>query len=101
MADITTRQAVLDDAITAITGQRHTDYGTAEDNFTTIAELWATLFGFPVTATQVAQAMVLMKIARTMTTPDHRDSWVDIAGYSGCGYEVAEATARKTNAFDR
>jgi hypothetical protein len=30
----------------------------------------------------VAQMMVLLKMARLMQTPDHRDSVVDMAGYT-------------------
>jgi hypothetical protein len=31
----------------------------------------------------------LLKIARLRANPTHRDSWVDLAGYAACGYEVA------------
>jgi hypothetical protein len=37
----------------------------------------------------VALMMDDVKSARLCETPDHRDSWVDKAGYSACGAEVA------------
>jgi len=32
--------------------------------------------------------MVLLKMARLMQTPDHRDSYVDMAGYAATGARV-------------
>jgi hypothetical protein len=29
--------------------------------------------------------MVVTKVARLVQTPDHLDSWVDVAGYARCG----------------
>lgn len=29
-------------------------------------------------------AMVVTKVARLVQTPDHLDSWVDVAGYARC-----------------
>jgi len=39
--------------------------------------------------TDVAQMMVLMKIARLENSPTHMDSWIDVAGYAACGGELA------------
>jgi hypothetical protein len=33
--------------------------------------------------------IMAVKISRLMWTPAKRDSWVDIAGYAGCGFECA------------
>jgi hypothetical protein len=33
--------------------------------------------------------LALLKIARLKNSPNHRDSWVDIAGYAACGAECA------------
>jgi hypothetical protein len=33
--------------------------------------------------------MALVKIARLANSPDHMDSWIDIAGYAACGGEIA------------
>ena len=29
--------------------------------------------------------MIITKVARLVQTPEHLDSWVDVAGYSRCG----------------
>jgi hypothetical protein len=33
--------------------------------------------------------MILLKMARLQHRPDFYDSWLDIAGYAACGYDVA------------
>jgi hypothetical protein len=43
----------------------------------------------PVSATDVAVMMGLLKIARIKTSPAHADNWVDLAGYAACGGELA------------
>lgn len=44
-----------------------------------------------INSTDVATMMVLMKMARTITSPGKMDNWSDSAGYSGCGADVAKA----------
>lgn len=34
--------------------------------------------------------MCLVKIARIATSPTHEDNWADLAGYAGCGRDVAK-----------
>jgi len=87
-----TRQATLDAAIVAV-ADRGLNYGSPEDNFQRIAELWTThlrnrygLTPHPVLDPHdVALMLVLMKVARLENTPLHSDSWIDIAGYAACG----------------
>lgn len=79
---------------------RGLNYGRPEDNFARIAALWSTHLANRVdsdgttsdaprlTAADVAQMMVLMKVARLENDPSHADSWVDIAGYAACGAEL-------------
>lgn len=75
---------------------RNAQYGSAEDSFLTIADLWATYlyarFGFTgdLTAVDVAAMMDLMKTARIATNPTHMDSWVDKAGYAACAGGILE-----------
>lgn len=73
----------LQEAEKLIYGQRQTDYGNAKDNCTTIAQHWSAVLGCPVTVEQVIQCMICVKVARLKVTPDHKDSWIDIAGYVG------------------
>lgn len=84
------KESVLAEAERIINGERADQYGGAEDNFGRIALLWrAYLKGkyerdVPLSPTDVALMMILMKVARLELSPDHRDSVVDVAGYAGC-----------------
>lgn len=83
------QEDVLQEARRIINGKRDTDYGTPENNFARIAALWtAYLEGkpggpLPITPQDTAQMMILLKVARLIATPGHRDSVVDLAGYAG------------------
>lgn len=76
---------------------RPRSYGSPERNFTRIARHWNVYltgkYGAGraplLEAVDVAAMMALMKIARLEETPDHIDSWVDLAGYAACGAECA------------
>jgi hypothetical protein len=39
-------------------------------------------------AHDVAIMMALLKISRLSWEPTKKDSWVDLAGYAACGYEI-------------
>jgi hypothetical protein len=92
-----TKAATLE-AATAAVADRGLNYGSPEDNFTRIGELWTThlrnrygLAPHPVIdAHDVAMMMVLMKVARLQNQPLHSDSWIDIAGYAACGNNLPE-----------
>lgn len=93
-----TRAELLTAALDAV-NKRPKAYGPPEQNFERIAGLWNEYaFGkyggeeFLFNAVDVACMMVLMKVARLEETPDHIDSWTDIAGYAACGAEVCGAT---------
>lgn len=74
-----------------VVGVRNDNYGGPSENFERIAALWNTtpyMRDKPIDSAGVAVFMILVKVARLMHDPTHADSWVDIAGYAGCGYEV-------------
>jgi Domain of unknown function (DUF6378) len=86
---------MLDLAKEIVTRDRQNDYGTAEENFGTIAEFWSTYlrakyrsWDIELTPADVAAMMVMMKVSRITTSPRKEDNWVDIAGYAACGAEV-------------
>lgn len=72
---------------------KNISYGSPEDNFARIAALWnaAELGNFA--PSDVALAMILVKVARQMHSPKS-DNWVDIAGYAACGAEIDDADSR-------
>ena len=86
-----TKEALLD-AAKGTVADRGLNYGSPEDNFGRIARLWNTHMtnrhNGPLTPADVAQMMVLMKVARLENTPAHLDSWTDIAGYAACGANI-------------
>ena len=90
---INVRTQTLEKALEMINGSREQDHGSPENNFQRIADLWTAWLGKDVhvfSPTDVACLMVLMKQARLRYNPEHSDSWVDSAGYSGCGAEVSQ-----------
>ena len=84
------RDKLLDTAKDLVNGPRARDYGDAYENHERVAQLWSVILEKEVKATDVALCMVAVKIARLIETPDHQDSWVDIAGYSATGSECLE-----------
>lgn len=90
-----TRADILHAAEKCVCGQRETDYGTPEDNFKAIAELWESYLNKACTrgvnvrveAKDVAAMMALLKIARIAAGGGKADSWIDLAGYAACGAE--------------
>lgn len=72
-------------------GDRNRDYDDPIDNFTRTASLWNAYLdgidGRPLEPHDIAALNILQKLSRLQHTPNHRDSWVDIAGYAGCGWD--------------
>ena len=88
--------ATLVEAAKAMEDRQHV-YGSPLSNFERIARRWrvhlANRFNvaeseIPLTAQDVSVMMVDVKLARLEQTPDHHDSWVDVAGYAGCGAHI-------------
>ena len=77
------KPTILDEARNIIYGERQKVYGPSRPNHERIAAHWSVILGIPVSAEQVVLCMIGLKLARLGNTPDHRDSWVDIAGYVG------------------
>ena len=68
-------------------------YGEVRSNHERIAAMWSVTVGTEVSPEQVAMMMIQVKLARLMETPDHKDSWVDIAGYAWTGDKCVKETA--------
>ena len=93
------KDKLLETAKSYVCGPREETYGSAHENFGRIASLWSAYLGCTVSPAQVACMMVLMKMSRLDKTPDHIDSWVDIAGYAACGCEVSTEQVKSTEAM--
>lgn len=96
-----TRSELLHAAEVCVCGQREEDYGTPEDSFRVIGELWETYIkekcvGDPaaevcIVPEDVAALLALLKIARIATGHGKSDNWVDLAGYAACGKRVCSS----------
>lgn len=85
------RIEALREAVRIISGDRDVQYGAPEDNLGRIAKIWSVIFGIDITAQDVAMAMVGLKMARYVNKGTFQaDTWIDIAGYAGIGYEVGK-----------
>lgn len=63
-----------------VNGTRQSDYGKPLDDFSRTAKFWEAIFGIPVSAEQVAMAMVCVKLSREINKPKP-DNRTDAAGY--------------------
>jgi len=83
--------SVLEEAQAIIYGDREQTYGSPAKNLNRIANLWNAYIGTTgLTAVDVCNMMCLLKIARLVNQPDHRDSIVDVAGYAALMYRIQE-----------
>jgi hypothetical protein len=97
---VTLRVEALRKAAQIITNDRNSQYGEPEDNFERIARIWTVIFGREVTTEDVAAAMIGLKLARYAAKSNYQpDTWIDIAGYAGCGYEVGAKLSSENKEF--
>ena len=105
------RAEVLAAAKKCVCGEREQDYGTPEDNFTTIGLLWSVYLRaahpelqkiLPINgieAKDVAVMMSLLKVAR-IATGSSPDIFVDLAGYAACAGEIATRQTERSEQHD-
>lgn len=95
------RRGLLEQAIELVDGDRNRDYGAPGGDFACTADLWQVYLDRCVTKRgaliiephDVAMMMILLKTSRIAWAPGKEDSWADVAGYTGCGWEcVVEGT---------
>ena len=83
-----TRDNILDSAKSIINGERQGTYGEAENSFAVIAQMWTAYLGKDLTSADVANMMILMKVARNSSGVYKDDNWIDICGYAALGGEI-------------
>ena len=93
------RKEILAAAERCVCGQREQDYGTPENSFKVIGELWEVYIKEKCVGTDTIVTIVpedvpallgLVKIARIATGHGKDDNWVDLAGYAACGGELQQ-----------
>lgn len=88
------RDEPLDRGKLLINTDRNKEYGEPYDNFSDIAAMITAILrsilkdGERVRVEHVAMIMIIVKLSRMTTSPDKFDSWADIAGYVGTGWEA-------------
>jgi hypothetical protein len=96
------RAEALTEAIDLITGDRNAQYGPPTQDFQRAAAA-LNAYGYrrvdhsgenEILPSDIAIIVPLIKISRLMHSRGKRDSWVDLAGYAGCGYECAQEEAK-------
>ena len=90
------RVEALREAAKIISSDRNKQYGAPEDNFERTAKIWSVILGIPISNEDVAMMMVGLKVARYASKSGYQpDTWIDIAGYAGCGYEVGKIASEQ------
>jgi hypothetical protein len=84
------REEALEKLKQIICHDRSDKYGQPENSFGDIAKLWEAYLDHPITASDVAIMMGLLKIARIKGGAGGDDSYLDLAGYAICGLEVSK-----------
>lgn len=69
--------------------ERSSDHG-GEDNFETIAAFWSDYLDIDVSPKEVADLMILMKVARAKDGSYNQDDYSDIVGYSYHGDRMGD-----------
>ncbi|MGV9668664.1 DUF6378 domain-containing protein [Nocardia niigatensis] len=79
---------ILGEAATVIDGDRQDAYGDPSESFARIAGLWSAYLGADLTARDVANLMVLLKVSRSKH--GYRpDDYIDIAGYAALAERIS------------
>jgi hypothetical protein len=82
------RGKILDEAKRLTSSDRQEVYGDPHINHKRIADLWSAYLETEISPSQVALCLCLVKIARLIETPEHLDSYIDLAAYSAIAGEI-------------
>jgi len=72
-----------------VSGDRAETHGDMRENFERIASLWSAYLGADISAIDVGQMMILLKMARAKSGTLHADHFIDQAGYAACTGQIA------------
>ncbi|CAN5950071.1 unnamed protein product [Sphagnum jensenii] len=92
----TSAAGIIRTAADIVEGVRNQQHGEKERSFTLIAQFWTSYLegrktNGPVTPTDVAQMMVLFKMARSIQGEAILDHFIDQAGYAGIAGELSQS----------
>lgn len=86
---------VLQEAMRLMATSRQEKYGDFGDNHRHIAALWNAYLGTQFTADQCAVMMALVKVARTTTSPQEPDHYIDACAYLAGAASIATEGYKK------
>ena len=94
------RGSILKEAYKIINGERQDTYGNPEDSFSLIGKYWVEYLSandrfekkgsVGITARNVAEMMMLLKIARMSGQKPSTDNYADLAGYAGIAADMVD-----------
>lgn len=90
-AAVPLRVADLEHAAHLTNGERDATYGPPVENMAHIAAIFNAWTGRDLSPREIAQVHIATKLARTQTSPDHTDSYVDSMAYRGIEHECVAA----------
>lgn len=82
-------EQILETAVSVVRA-REQQHGNKHMVLTKIAMFWSDYMAVPITAYDVAQMMVLLKVARSQSGEFNADDHVDACGYSALAAEVKQ-----------
>jgi hypothetical protein len=87
------RAEILQTADKYVSNDREAQYGSPEENFTVVGDLWNTYLGSRISqgidAEDVAVMLSLLKIARIASGQTKDDNYIDACGYLALAGEIA------------
>jgi hypothetical protein len=80
----------FDAACREVTKDRRSVYGIPSDTYRRIAAMRTVVDECPDAEIREVLGMIVTKVVRLIQSPNHLDSWIDVAGYSRCGVMLLE-----------
>lgn len=97
MDEMENRKSLLeryDAAYGKVTEDRRDIYGDPQDTYRRISTMRVVVDECRDPQIREILGMIVTKVARLVQTPNHLDSWVDVAGYSRCGVMLLDDRER-------
>jgi hypothetical protein len=91
----------FDHKIATITAERGEKYGNPLDNFDDIGKMYEPVIQCEDNECRHAMYMIIVKMSRLIRTPDHPDSWLDIAGYARAALMALDEKEKRRETFDQ
>lgn len=85
--------AVIRHVASLASGERERQHGEKLKHFRQAAALWSAYTGTDISASDVAQMLSLLKVARSKSGSFNPDDYIDQAGYAGIACELIQKDA--------